>query len=115
MDPRVDITDIYAFQKPGDPTKSILIMNVNPVAPALAHAFRPDAIYELNVDTNGDAVADIAFRLRFSEPPGGAQTATVHRAAGGPPAGLNGAGAATIAGAPVSLGSDAHAPDRHGY
>jgi len=115
MDPRVDITDIYAFQKPGDPTKSILVMNVNPVAPALAHAFRPDAIYELNVDTNGDAVADIAFRIRFSEPEGGAQTATVHRAAGGLAAGINDAGAAIIAGAPVSFGSDAQVTDQNGY
>lgn len=27
MDSRVDITDIYAFQKPGHPSKSILILN----------------------------------------------------------------------------------------
>ena len=26
MDARVDITDLYAFQKPGDPTKSVLIL-----------------------------------------------------------------------------------------
>src|SRR5438309_6424619 len=115
MDPSVDITDIYAFQKPGDPTKSILIMNVNPVAPALAHAFRPDAIYELNVDTNGDAVADIAFRIRFSEPQGGAQTATVHRATGALAAGTNDGGPAIIAGAPVSFGAEAQITNQNGY
>ena len=30
---KTDITDIYVFQKPGDEDKSILIMNVNPLAP----------------------------------------------------------------------------------
>lgn len=29
MDARVDITDIYAFQKPGHPSKSILILILN--------------------------------------------------------------------------------------
>jgi hypothetical protein len=29
LDPRTDITDLYVFQKPGDPSKSILILNVN--------------------------------------------------------------------------------------
>ena len=29
-DARLDLTDLYAFPKPGDPDKSILIMNVHP-------------------------------------------------------------------------------------
>ena len=33
LDPRTDITDLYIFQNPGDSTKSILILNVNPEAP----------------------------------------------------------------------------------
>ena len=36
---KTDITDIYAFQKPGDPDSSILILNVNPLAPTLATEF----------------------------------------------------------------------------
>ena len=79
-DPRTDITDVYAFQKPGDPSKSILILNVNPLAPTLATSFNPAAIYELNIDTNGDAIADRSFRIRFSEVDDGRQTATVHLA-----------------------------------
>src|SRR5579864_6046401 len=63
---KTDITDIYAFQKPGDPHKSILILNVNPLAPTHADEFRHDAVYETLVDTNGDAQPDIAFRYRFS-------------------------------------------------
>src|SRR5436309_61440 len=51
-DARTDITDIYAFQKPGDPAKSILILNVNPLAPTLAAEFRQDAVYDLLIDTD---------------------------------------------------------------
>src|SRR5262252_6757289 len=54
-DARVDITDHYAFQKPGDPNRTILILNVNPLAPTHANEFRHDAVYETLVDTNSDA------------------------------------------------------------
>ncbi len=80
MDPRVDITDIYAFQKPGDPNKSILIMNVNPAAGLLAgfNAFRHDATYRLNINVDGHPVASRAFDVTFSAvDAAGAQTATV--------------------------------------
>src|SRR5713101_2679673 len=55
MDARVDITDIYAFQKPGNHDKSILILNVNPLAPTHADEFRHDGRYELLIDNNDDA------------------------------------------------------------
>src|SRR5215831_9268691 len=58
--PKTDITDIYAFQKPGDPGKSILVFNVNPLAPTLATAFESNGLYELKIDTDGDARAEIA-------------------------------------------------------
>ena len=38
-EPATDITDLYIFQKPGDPTKSIFVMNVNPDAPNQATLF----------------------------------------------------------------------------
>jgi hypothetical protein len=52
-DARLDLTDLYAFPKPGDPGKSIFIMNVhpsvglNPPGPTSAEAFAPEARYEL--------------------------------------------------------------------
>ena len=82
MDARVDITDIYAFQKPGDASKSVLILNVNPVAPTLADSFASEAVYELKVDTNGDAIAEIAYRFTFSLKEQGMQMATVRRVNG---------------------------------
>src|ERR1700730_1845321 len=80
MDARVDITDIYVFQKPGNPGRSTLILNVNPLAPAHADEFRHDALYELLVDTDGDARPALTFRVRFSRKNGGQQSARVTRA-----------------------------------
>jgi hypothetical protein len=79
MDARVDITDHYAFQKPGDVDRTILILNVNPLAPSHANEFRHDAVYETLVDTNADAKPDIAFRYRFSRKVDGQQFARVAR------------------------------------
>src|SRR5579862_7574863 len=88
-DARLDFTDLYAFPKPGDAGKSILIMDVhpsagvNPPGPTTAVAFAPEAIYELKIDTNGDTVADIVYRARFtSSEGGGTQTATLRRVEG---------------------------------
>lgn len=82
MDARVDIADIYAFRNPSDASRSVLVFNVNPLAPTLADSFAPEAVYEFKVDTNGDAVADIAYRVTFSAKEHGAQLATLRRAGG---------------------------------
>jgi len=98
MDAKTDITDVYAFTKPDDeePGKSILILNVNPLT--LADAFDEKALYQLNVDTNGDAVADRTFQVTFSPKVNGAQTATVQL--------VMGSRATTIfQSAPVSFGA----------
>src|SRR5215510_3797496 len=87
-DARLDLTDLYAFPKPGDASKSILIMNVhpsavvNPPGPTTDEPFAPEALYELRIDTDGDAVANIAYRVRFSSIEGRAQTATLRRVEG---------------------------------
>src|SRR5277367_6623141 len=82
-DARLDLTDLFAFPKPGDARKSILILNVHPSVsfdprgPTRFDPFAADALYEFKIDTDGDAVADIAYRVRFSPFTDGAQTATV--------------------------------------
>jgi hypothetical protein len=78
-DPKTDITDIYIFQKPGDDDKSILIMNVNPLAPTLANEFQHTGVYDMMIDTDNDARADIGFRITFSNKEDGKQWATVVR------------------------------------
>ena len=117
MDASIDITDIYAFQAPDDASRAVLILNVNPLAPTLAAAFNPNAIYELKVDTNGDAVADIAYRVRFSDPADGPQTAMVHRATGAAAAGANDGGPVIVNSAPVTLAktSSPAIVDTNGY
>ena len=111
-DARLDLTDLYAFPKPGDAGKSILIMNVhpsagvNPPGPTTAEPFAPEALYELKIDTDGDAVADIAYRVRFSSSEGGAQTATLRRVEGAQAAGTGDGGQVIVEGAPVSTGPE---------
>jgi len=116
-DARLDFTDLYAFPKPGDASKSILIMNVhpalgvNPPGPTSAIAFSPEAIYELKIDTNGDNVADIAYRLRFKSAEGGAQTATLRSVEGAQAAGTGDDGKIIVEGAPVSIGKETRVTD----
>jgi Domain of unknown function (DUF4331) len=112
-DARVDLCDLFAFPKPEDSSRSILIMDVhpsmsvNPEGPTSAEPFAPEALYELKIDTDRDAVADIAYRIRFSPSENGAQSATVRRVEGADAAGTGEGGEAIIEGAPVSTGSEA--------
>jgi hypothetical protein len=105
-DAMLDITDHYVFQKPGDSDKTILILNVNPLAPTLAKSFEHEAVYEFKVDTDGDAYAEIAFRVTFSSFEDGSQTATVRRATGDDAAGDGWEGEVIIKDAPVNFDSE---------
>jgi hypothetical protein len=106
-EPQTNITDLYVFQKPGDPTRSIFILNVNPDAPKQATAFDPHASYELKIATNGDARAEIAFHVLFAPPHAGQQTATVYHAVGSAAEQTHAVGEIVIARAPVSFGAEA--------
>jgi hypothetical protein len=106
-EPQTNITDLYVFQKPGDPTRSIFILNVNPDAPNKATAFDPRASYELKIDTNGDARADVAFHVLFAPPHEGQQTAMVYYAAGSAAEQTHAVGEIIIERAPVSFGAEA--------
>jgi hypothetical protein len=112
-DARLDLTDLYAFPKPGDPAKSIFIMNfhpsvsLQPQAPTTSEPFAPEARYELRIDTDSDAVANITYQVRISSGKGGKQSVTLRRFEG---AQTEETGGKVIAEAvPVSTGSEAHA------
>src|SRR6202522_1272452 len=77
-DPRLDLCALYAFQSPADPNRTVIILNANPNADAL----HPDAIYRVNIDTDGDCLTDIAFSYVFSKPENGRQTFSVFKATG---------------------------------
>jgi hypothetical protein len=120
-DARLDFTDLYAFPKPGDGSKSIFIMNVHPSArqkppgPTTAEPFATEALYELKIDTDGDAVADIAYRVRFSYSAGEAQTATLRRVEGAQATATGDGGLVIVEGAPVSTGPFARVTEAGDY
>jgi hypothetical protein len=112
-DARLDFTDLFAFPKPGDASKSILIMDVHPsfdvikTAPTMTEPFAPNGLYEIKIDTDGDAIANIAFQIRFTSSKGGAQTAIVRRLEGAQAAMTGEGGEIILRGAPVSMGAEA--------
>jgi hypothetical protein len=82
---------------------------LNPPGPTSVEPFAPEALYEFKIDTNGDAVADIAFRMRFSALGDGSQTAALRRAEGAEgaeAAGTGDGGQVVVEGAPVSMGRE---------
>ena len=120
-DARLDFTDLFAFPKPGDSSKSILIMNVHPSVsavppgPTTDEPFATEALYELRIDTNNDAVADIAYRVRFTATEGEGQTATVRRVEGAQAATIGDDGEVIIDRAPVSMGREELVTDAGEY
>ena len=69
LDPKADITDVYAFVSYDDPEKVTLIMNVDPLLEPsngpTRFPFDPEMRYSINIDNNHDAVADIRFDFQF--------------------------------------------------
>ena len=61
--------------------------SVDPPGTTTAEPFSTEALYELKIDTDGDAVANIAYRVRFFASERGTQTATLRRVEGAQAAG----------------------------
>ena len=112
-DARLDMTDLYAFTKPGDSAMSIIALNVHPSfrldssEPTTKEPFAPGALYEFKIDTDGDAVADLSYSVQFAWWGDGKQTATVRRIQGETAAGVGEAGEVIVEEAPVSFGREA--------
>src|SRR4029077_19284200 len=87
-DARLDMTDLYAFPKPGEPDKSIIILNVhpsmavNPLGPTTREPFAAGALYEIKIDTDGDVIADGFYSPQFPASEAGPQPATLRRIQG---------------------------------
>ena len=112
-DARLDMTDLYAFLKPGDTSKSIILLNVHPSfrldspEPTTSEPFKPGALYQIKIDTNGDVIADIFYSVQFASSEDGKQTATVRRAQGAQAAGEGEQGEVIVQQAPVPIGREA--------
>ena len=62
------------------PDKTVLIMDSNPFT--MVKEFHPDAFYRINIDNDGDGLADVALAFVFSEPNESGQTGTAYYAVG---------------------------------
>ena len=72
QNPSVDGTDFYMFNsyEAGRSGFVTLIANYNPLQDAYGgpnyFALNPQALYEIHIDNNGDAVEDLSFQFRFT-------------------------------------------------
>jgi hypothetical protein len=69
-DPVADSTDVYAFVSPDAPDTVTLISNYIPLegpdgGPNF-YEFGDDVLYEINIDNDGDGVANIIFQFEFT-------------------------------------------------
>jgi hypothetical protein len=81
-----DINDVYAFQAPGNPANTVLIMTANPFAgmtnpfgTVSARTFDPAVEYQFQIDNNGDAVPDVTYATTFNPAVAGVQSLTTTR------------------------------------
>jgi uncharacterized protein DUF4331 len=112
-DARLDMTDLYIFTKPGDPARSIIVLNVHPsfrldsLEPTTKEPFAPGALYEFKIDTDGNAVADLSYSVQFGSSGDGKQTATVRRNPGKRAGGVGDDGEVLVEEARVSIEREA--------
>jgi hypothetical protein len=68
-DPVADSTDVYAFVSPDKPRTVTLIANYvplqNPAGGPNFYEFGDDVLYEIHIDTEGNAEPDITYQFRF--------------------------------------------------
>lgn len=66
QDIRLDITDLYVFR--GE-TGTVFAINVchSIFGPIPVPGYHPEGMYEFKIDSNGDSVEDITYRLTFDE------------------------------------------------
>ena len=82
-DTRLDITDVYLFR---GTMGTVFVMNSNSSIAGRKYSerFHPEALYEFKVDTDGDAVEDVTFRVSFGQGEGdGRQALELRRLDGG--------------------------------
>jgi hypothetical protein len=69
LNPRMDMTDVYAFPGSG-PGRIVLVMNsrafLTPGATAADASFDPDLLYQFKVDNDGDAREDRVIQVTFA-------------------------------------------------
>jgi Domain of unknown function (DUF4331) len=74
-DARLDISDVYCFR---GTSGTVFVMDLSPLAPS---GFQHEAVYELKVDTDGDAVENLTWRVTMPFV-GGTQRLRIERLTG---------------------------------
>lgn len=94
----LDINDVYAF--PGGGDNYVFAITVNPLTmPGAKPVFDANGLYQLKVDNNGDAVADVSYNIDFGAAnSSGVQSVTVKKATGASASLLSNTGATIISG-----------------
>ncbi|HWD97225.1 MAG TPA: DUF4331 domain-containing protein [Acidimicrobiales bacterium] len=68
-DPVADSTDLYAFVSPDKPTTVTIIANYIPLESPDGgpnfYEFGDDVLYSINIDNDGDGVADVTYEFEF--------------------------------------------------
>ena len=69
-DPQVDVTDVYAFVSPDDPSTVTIISNwipfEEPAGGPNFYAFAPNVQYDVRIDNDHDAKPDLIYRWLFT-------------------------------------------------
>ncbi len=69
-DPVADSADLYAFVSPDNPSTVTIIANYVPLQQPAGgpnfYEFGDDVLYEVHIDNDGDALADITYQFRFN-------------------------------------------------
>ncbi|MGA2665080.1 MAG: DUF4331 family protein [Nitrososphaerales archaeon] len=66
QDVRLDITDLYVFRGQTGTVFAISVCH-SIFGPVPVPGYHPEGMYEFKIDTNGDAVEDVTYRLTFDE------------------------------------------------
>ena len=114
-DGRLNIADFYVFRSPEDASKSVMVLDVDPMTSRSQAEFDPHGVYRFNVDTDGDARADVAYSVVFSHDEDAPQTATVYRASGHDASDPNVRGETVLDDAGVSIGAEPIVTASGGY
>ena len=76
LNPRSDITDVFAF--PGSSSDRIaLILDTSSPLAGTNGSFDPDLLYQIKIDNTGDAKEDLVFQITFDKGSLSAQNVTV--------------------------------------
>jgi len=66
--PGVDLTDVYCFPSPSNPSNVVLVMNVHPLIPSgqgPSTVFDPKVLYQIKIDNVGDFKEHLTLQARF--------------------------------------------------